>query len=324
MPTSVVLASLAARATVFVTAAVLVVAPASPLATQQPASAALDLILRNAAAYLDTFAASASGIVLEEAYTQQTRAKQLTTRRMRSDVLITADRVVGWYEFRDVFEVDGKPVRDRDDRLAQLFAQPSPSAIEQARRIVAEGARFNLNPDGLKGNRTLNLPTTALFFLRAVNQRRSSFSRNGFTSVGDRRVAVVDFRETAKPRIIGTLDQAAAKGTFWIEVDTGAVVRTMLKLASGAGSMLLDMSAKVDYARDPRTEVWLPRSMDEHYEITSADGSDSADAGGGTRQTVNGRLVAPDVATANVSLEGSATYSNIRKFTVAVDEKPTN
>lgn len=324
MPTSVVLASLAARATVFITAAALVVAPASTLATQQPAPAALDLILRNAAAYLDRFAANASGIVLEEAYTQQTRAKQLTTRRMRSDVLITADRVVGWYEFRDVFEVDGKPVRDRDDRLAQLFAQPSASAIEQARRIVAEGARFNLNPDGLKGTRTLNLPTAALFFLRAVNQRRSSFSRSGFTSVGDRRVAVVDFRETAKPRIIGTLDQAAAKGTFWIEVDSGTVVRTLLKLASGAGSMLLDMSAKVDYAPDPRAEVWLPKSMDEHYEITPADGSDSADAGGGTRQTTNGRLVAPDVATANVSLEGSATYSNIRKFTVAVDEKPTN
>jgi hypothetical protein len=308
---------------VFITAATLIVAPECLLATQQPPPVALDVVLRHAAAYLDTFATNASGIVLEEAYTQQARARQLTTRRLRSDVLITADRAVGWYEFRDVFEVDGKPVRDRDDRLAQLFAQPSPSALEQARRIVAEGARFNLNPEGLTGSRTLNLPTAALFFLREINQRRSSFSRNGFTSIGERRVAVVDFKETSKPRLIGTVDQAAARGTFWIEPETGAVLRTLLKLASGAGAMTFGMSAKVDYAFDARANVWLPRSMDEHYEITSANGSDETETGGGVR-TSSGRLLAPDVAAANVSLEGSATYSNIRKFSVAVDEKPAN
>lgn len=324
MAISVASASLAWRVPVLIAAAALVAAPVSRLAAQQPPPVALDVVLRNAAAYLETFATNASGVVLEEAYTQQTRAKQLTTRRMRSDVLITADRAVGWYEFRDVFEVDGSPVRDRDDRLAKLFAQPSPSALEQARRIVAEGARFNLNPEGLTGSRTLNLPTAAMFFLRAVNQRRSSFTRNGFTTIGDRRVAVVDFKETSKPRLIGSLDQAAAKGTFWIEPDTGAVVRSVLRLASGAGSMIFDMSTRVDYARDARAEVWLPKAMEEHYEITPADGSDTADSGGVARQTANGRLLAPDVATANASLEGSATYSNVRKFSVVVDEKGAN
>jgi hypothetical protein len=312
----------AARVAVGVVAAVLAGVSGPLLATQQTSPPTLDGILRQAATYLESFASDASGVVLEETYTQQTRAKQLTTRRLRSDLLITADRAIGWYEFRDVFEVDGKPVRDRDDRLARLFAEPSPSALVQARRIVAEGARFNLNPEGLTGNRTLNLPTAALFFLRGVNQRRSSFNRNGFTSIGDRRVAIVEFKETAKPRLIGTVDQAAAKGTFWIEPETGAVLRTELKLDSGTGTMTLTMSAKVEYALDARTQIWLPRTMDEHYEITSADGSDGGDAGG--VRTATGRFLAPDLAGANVSLDGSATYSNVRKFNVAVDEKPAN
>ncbi|MEO8484253.1 MAG: hypothetical protein ABI634_18730 [Acidobacteriota bacterium] len=323
MPRPVAFAAIAARMPVLVTAAALVLG-VSPRATQQAAPVALDVVLRNAAAYVDRFASDASGIVLEETYIQQSRGKQLTTRRMRSDVLITADRMVGWYEFRDVFEVDGKPVRDRDDRLAQLFAQTSSSTLDQARRIVAEGARFNLNPDGMKGSRTLNLPTAAMFFLRTVNQRRSSFNRNGFATIDDRRVTVVDFRETGKPRLIGSLDDAAAKGTFWIDPESGTVLRSVLRLATGIRSLLFDMSTRVDYAPDARVPVWLPKTMEEHYEITPADGSDSRDAGGGMQQTVNGRVAAPDVASANVTLEGSATYANVRKFTVAVDEKQTN
>ena len=324
MANTVAFASRAARMPAVVAAAALLALPSGSLrATQQAPPLPLDVILRNAAAYTDAFSSDASGIVIEETYIQQVRGKQLTTRRMRSDVLITGDRTVGWYEFRDVFEVDGKPVRDRDNRLAQLFAQPSPSAIDQARRIVAEGSRFNLNPDGMTGTRTLNLPTAALFFLRSVNQRRSAFNRTGFAMVGDRRVAVVEFKETAKPRLIGSLDDAASKGIFWIEPETGAVVRTMLKLASGMRTMLLDMTTKVDYMADPRVKVWLPKSMEEHYELTPADGSDSPDAGGGARQTTNGRLLAPDVASANVTMEGTATYANVRKFSVAVDEKST-
>ena len=38
-------------------------------------------------------------------------------------------------QFRDVFSVDGKPVRDRSERLMQLFVSPTASTASQAERI---------------------------------------------------------------------------------------------------------------------------------------------------------------------------------------------
>jgi hypothetical protein len=40
-----------------------------------------------------------------------------------------------------VFEVDGVPLRDRDERLVKLFLQPSSSGKTQIEQIVAECAR---------------------------------------------------------------------------------------------------------------------------------------------------------------------------------------
>jgi hypothetical protein len=305
-----------------VAAAALVTAGAAARSPQAPAAApppTLEEILRAAGAYVDTFPTSAAGIVLEENYVQQTRVVQLTTRRLRSDVLIMADGTEGWIEFRDVFEVDGKPVRDRDDRLARLFATPNADAREQARQIVAEGARFNLSPEGMRINRTLNVPTAALFFVRSASQPRSAFTRDGFTTIGDRRVAVVQFRETARPRLIGSADQAAARGTFWIDPATGVVLRSLLKLTTGRNAAQTAMTTQVEYAGDPRFDVWLPQSMDEHYDITVGDAPEPL-----VPDRSNGRLVTQALGPANITIEGQATYSNIRRFRVAVQENSTN
>ena len=43
----------------------------------------------------------------------------------------------------------GTPVRDRQARLLDLFTKPKPIALAQAQRILAEGARFNIDPPGV-------------------------------------------------------------------------------------------------------------------------------------------------------------------------------
>ena len=46
--------------------------------------------------------------------------------RLRSDLLLVKTEAdEGWVSFRDVYDVDGAPVRDRDDRLKKLFLEPS-------------------------------------------------------------------------------------------------------------------------------------------------------------------------------------------------------
>jgi hypothetical protein len=71
-----------------------------------------------------------------------------------------------------VYEVDGRPVRDRTDRLTKLFLAPHPDSQSQARRIAEESARFNLGGQVL---RTITTPLLALQFIRAENQNRSRF-----------------------------------------------------------------------------------------------------------------------------------------------------
>ena len=75
---------------------------------------------------------------------------------------------------------------------------------QQARRIADEGARFNLSPQRFAFNRTLNVPMTALRFLRRPNQHRSTFRVD---RVEPSRV-VLRFKEEATPRLIGSEDGA--------------------------------------------------------------------------------------------------------------------
>ena len=97
----------------------------------------------------------------QEDYEQRVLS-EARVRRLRSDMLILAVEHAGWVELRDTFEVSGNRVRDRDERIAKLFMKPNPDAIEQAKRIASEGARFNMSPRMFPLNRTLNVPLTAL------------------------------------------------------------------------------------------------------------------------------------------------------------------
>jgi hypothetical protein len=172
-----------------------------------------------------------------------------------------SEAYVGWVELRDTFEVDGKRVRDRDERIAQLFMKPHPNAWQQARRIADEGARFNLSPQRFAFNRTLNVPMTALRFLRQPNQYRSTFRVD---RVEPSRV-VLRFQEEATPRLIGSEDGAAASGSFSIDPDSGRVLRTEFVLATRK----IIGRFTVEYAEQPALKLWLPVSMVEAYRFPS-------------------------------------------------------
>jgi hypothetical protein len=276
--------------------ATLLCADAIPLAQAPNTTASL---LASAGAALETLRHSLAGVVLEEDYLQQARAQVVTARTLRSDLAVIPDNEFGWIEFRDVYEVDRKPIRDRQDRVVQLFTKPSADSLVQARRIVSEGSRFNLVPVGLPLDRTINVPMAALIFLRTRNQSHSSFRRDGSESIAGHRVAVLRFTETTKPRLIGSADEAAAQGAFWIEPESGHVLRTELGLRSRRGTTEVAATIRVNYAEDARHKLWLPRQMEEEYVITD----------------VAGRPVA--------EIFGRAIYSNIRRFDVVVDESAT-
>lgn len=259
---------------------------ASAVVWAAPQDVPLDTLLERLGTYIDTYERDLSAVVSEEHYTQETTGGTTfwpASRILKSEFLLTkasADSAE-WVAFRDVFEVDGRPVQDRSDRLVQLFLKPSGDTPDQISRIVAESAKHNLG----WVTRTINVPTMVLVFGKREQQARSQFRRGGRTKVGDADAREVRFTERALPRVIQTRDNAATQGTFWIDEDTGRVLRTEMKVSTGSTSLVIGVS----YARDPKLGIWLPVLMTERYSAP--------------RQPI---------------ITGRAVYRNFRKFDVTV------
>ncbi len=281
-------------------APLIVLALATASVASLPAQSAVEQAVADAARYLKTFGEQADGVVLEERYLQQAKGRVVSARELVSDLAIMGDARFGWVEFRDVVEVDGAPIADRETRVVELFASPGSDALAQAQRIAQEGARHNLTPVGVQFARTLNLPTAALMYLRAENQSRSRFRRESIDIIGRHRVLIVRFEETATPRLIGSVDNAPARGRFWIEQGTGQVLRTELEINSRRGTTNVQALIEVDYVQSSELGLWLPRQMEETYNFT--DGMD--------RQLAH--------------IFGRAVYGNVRKFRVDIEENVEN
>src|SRR5262249_9601104 len=141
---------------------------AGPVAPSQPDS--LAAVLARAGTYVAEFHRQLSTIVGEERYVQDWTAIQtgrhpsstpLQHRELVSDVVLVKPSGAAWMTFRDVFEVNGAAVRDRDDRLAQLVRRGSPSTDDNIRAILDESSRYNVGDI----QRNMNTPVYTLLFL---------------------------------------------------------------------------------------------------------------------------------------------------------------
>jgi hypothetical protein len=290
-------------------AVVLSVALAAPVAAQP---STLDAVVDRAGAYVAGFERQLSGIVAEERYVQDVLAA--TTRRgqgrgplqsrrrteLRSDLLLVRPGGArSWTEFRDVFEADGVPVRDRTERLTKLFLEGSPSDRDQVGRILDESARFNIGDI----KRNINTPLFALQILEARNRARFKFTRvdNRVPDTFAGRAAppaafrvstevwVVQYEETQPGTMIRTsqLKDLPARGRFWIEPDTGEVLMSELVARDRSVRATIDVS----YQSEPLVGCLVPIEMREDYQDRRGS-----------------------------HITGAATYGRFRQFQVNVDE----
>jgi len=270
------------------------------LAAQEPT---LESILARAQAYVVTFQQQLSGVVAEEKYEQLVRNMRglaqttgrspVVHRALKSDLLLVKPRgSERWLQFRDVFEVDGKPVRNRGERLLDLFVNPSTSTQSHAQRIVEESARYNVGPIA----RNINVPTLALMILLPDNQTRFEFRRTSKTDPALMRAPandpwVMEFKETRANTLIHGADNGdmPSKGRLWIDPATGRVLMTELAIDTTSVRAIID----VLYGDGPIASLLIPVEMRELYE---------------------------QFGTAS-RIEGTATYGRFRQFQVSVDEQ---
>jgi hypothetical protein len=263
---------------------------ATPLLAQTPE---LDAVLDKAGDYVATYERTFVGVVAEETYRQDARSVGRTDQRgfategarqrrdLKSDVLLVrapaGDR---WIQFRDVFEVDGKPVRDRSERLAKLFLQPSASTQQQVDDIAAASARYNIG--GV--NRNVNIPVLALSVLEPRNRAWYAFKGRKSGTAFE-----LDYQEQRGSTLIRGRDDASmpSRGRFTIDPATGRVLSSELIAENGSLRGQID----VTYGLDANVGIFVPKEMRERYQLK--DGS---------------------------TIEGKATYGRFRRYQVTVNE----
>jgi hypothetical protein len=293
-------------------------APRSRAAAAQ-AQARADVVVASASRYVGVFVDSFVSAVAEESYEQDSRDQANRTpqhRESKADfLLVQSGEANGWMAFRDVFEIDRKPVRDRDERLARLFLEPAASAngslaagaaaggaaakagaaaagaaaagaLAKAQAINDESTRNNIGP-----RRTINNPLLPLAFLQDLYRWRFMYSLTGSAEMDGMHTSILTYEETGRPTIIrSTLNQdLPIHGRYWIDSVTGAVVRAEVLMQDPT----LRSRITVTYQANDRFAALVPKQMDEDYTLS------------------NGRRVT-----------AVAKYDHFRRFQVQTDEKP--
>ena len=261
----------------------------------------VEAVLERTGEYVAGYVRNFAGVVAEEAYVQHaatgSRFDSLghmlrgnaKDRELKSDLLLVRPEGSNrWLQFRDVYEVDGRAVRDRTDRLAKLFLQPSSSTAKQVSKINDESSRYNIGSI----IRNVNVPMLALSVLLPDNQYRFVFNHVGQPDgPSEPDTWKVTFREMASGTMIrGAGDQdMPVEGYFMVDASTGRVRFTSLVAKNRTVAAQIDVS----YSEDAKLGLLAPHEMTESY-TQAADGA---------------------------TVEGHATYSNFRRFQVKVDEK---
>ena len=254
-------------------------AEAAPAAGNATVKALVAAATKYVARYQQEFAY----LLAEESYTQ-TRihgGSQAENRVLRSELFLTylpADNE--WVAVRDVLEVDGSPVRAREDLRTLLSKGGELRGLIS--EVVARNARYNIG----QVTRNFNEPTLPLLLVDAKRVNEVQFERKDLTLDGTTVLATLAFTERGRPTLVrGPRGSMPATGEIVIEAATGVVRRTTFELSQDGFKVKLS----TEYARDKALGLWVPAVFTERYERAAQE------------QEV---------------VVGQATYSNYRRFDV--------
>ncbi len=300
--------------------ALVAVAPASdrPLPAEE--------LVRRAGVYVEAFERAFKSVVMEEHYVQVGKRECcrepdspdlepalawdekaagkspnaiVAARRLVSDVLLVPVPEGLTIGYRDVFEVDGLAVRDREERLLRLFRADSAESRSALAAISLESSRYNLGT--LK--RTINFPTMPFLYLGAQRRAGLKLKRERDEPIDGVTCAVIEFRESAKPTLVATPDgdDMPAKGRLWIEPASGRIRQIEVRVGriADAGRLM-----RVRFREDPRVPVLVPDWMWEWY------------AGNVLLDPVHGH----SLTLKPPAVECLARYGNLRLFSVTTQE----
>ncbi len=241
----------------------------------------IDVLMQRVGNYVHGFIDQLSNVVAEERY-EPDRVRR-GNGRLRSDFLLV--RKPGserqFLTFRDVVEVNGRSVRNREEALAKLFLQTFDSAIAQANAISAHSADYMFPGSD---------PLLVMVFLQPEYQPRFTFTRGDVDQPLGPDIRRVHFEETTAPTMLrqeNGLD-LPTRGTIWVSERTGKVMKTELRL----GSEPTTTTITTIFGRHEPLSIDVPAVLEQTYYPSP------------------GEVV-----------KGIARYSNFRRFNVSTAEK---
>ena len=254
----------------------------------------LDNVVDRASAYIVALGEKLSTVLADEHYLQTyrpTATAPIEERRLWSEFALV--RVVDrdeWVGFRDVMTVDGRRVRDRDNRLARLFLQRPENSLARGRAIADESARFNLGPVV----RNFNVPTAALFLVHPANAWRFQFTEGHPWCDTSTDLCQLSFEEHERPTLIRTPTGTSVpiRGFLWIDLSSDRIVRT--ELQAHLRERQLDVMVEVRYGYNSTLDLLVPVEMRETYNSARGDQTTGiATYNGYRRFSVDARVVRP-------------------------------
>ena len=207
---------------VLAAAALVFVRPPSAAAQQK-----IPPIVERASAYVDDFVQRFTNLVAEERYVQEIVSPRKRRELLSDFLLVKPQGLPDWFQFRDVIEVDGKPVPGRDERLTKLFVDAPKNALERARQIATDGQQYSLVQVGS------DMPLLAIGFLQHSYVSHFFYTTGPIAKDLGPTVRIVKFDEWERPTILRSTmanNFYVSHGRYFIDEPTGRVVRTEFDL----------------------------------------------------------------------------------------------
>jgi len=206
----------------------------------------LTTLMRKVGIYANWFIDRFSNVVSEEVYEQRFSVAS-RRRQLKSEFMLVGypGNTRALMTFRDIREVDGKPVGDQNDRIARLFLEPFENAVRRAQEIHRDALRYSLE------NGRMMDPLTVIGYLQPNYVGNFRVSREGMAKNLGPFVREI----TLTPKQSGKTPWKPARA--WVAEDTGAVLKTELRSGFGVRSEITTTT----FAMDATLEMPVPVEM---------------------------------------------------------------